>query len=124
NSWSSERHSSGVAAVRTVIEGSASLIHCELERCLSVSRSATLVPWSWSQTARWTARVDFPTPPLVFAKTMFTKSTVARKKGCWQEGFLIRKSACFPDVMPACRYAVCNGSLKVLVLAALLSVFL
>jgi hypothetical protein len=32
--------------------------------------------------------VDLPTPPLVLVRTMFTRSTVARKHTCWQEGFL------------------------------------
>src|SRR5207245_9090908 len=110
--------------VRTVTKGSASPIHCELERCLSVSTRATFVPWSWSQTARCTASVDFPTPPLVFAKTMFTGSTVARKKGCWQEVFLTCKPAYFPDGNPAGRHTIRRGSLNVLIHAALLSALL
>jgi SNF2 family DNA or RNA helicase len=73
----SEAQFSGVSEVRTVIPGSAWLIQCELERCLSRSSKATLAPRSKSQTARCTASVDLPTPPLVFASTMFVNSTVA-----------------------------------------------
>jgi len=73
NSCTDVATSSCVEAVRTTSFGSASSAHAELERCLSVSSKATLLPWSKSHTARWTASVDFPTPPLLFANAISMK---------------------------------------------------
>ncbi len=45
--------------------------------CVSQSASVTLCPCSCSQAARWTARVDLPTPPLEFATTIIMHRTIA-----------------------------------------------
>ena len=51
----------------------------------------TRCPCSWSQAARWTARVDFPTPPFEFATAMIMYSDIEdihheSKRYLWKEG--------------------------------------
>jgi len=53
---------------------------------MGVSQSARVTVWpcSWSQAAKWTERVLFPTPPLLLATTIIMPPTIYQLLTCWQ----------------------------------------
>lgn len=122
-SWS--RISFAPGSGTPVTPGTASATQSEDDRCGSQSASTTLLPCRWSHPARWTARVDFPTPPLVFAMTTINYHTYDRlisgRQAVRHAGFSARRhagmsatragrQACLPTCqqadMPAARRAV------------------
>ena len=81
---------------------------------MSQSASVTLCPCCCSQAARWTAMVDFPTPPLELAMTIIMFWTIehcfhAGKQYVHQAGEAACKQAvwtvCLQAILKACHHA-------------------
>src|ERR1700739_2261869 len=90
---------SGLSRRTALTSGTASRIHSDEDCCVSQSASVTLCPCSWSHAARWTARVDFPTPPLEFAITIIIQLHL---HDFFPAGKHYVKTDLFPSILLSC----------------------